>query len=137
MASASVKIDRRALSRLLSDRTGPVARLVLRPGVAKVRRAAKRIVRAEAYDTGELHNSIYGKVVKVGNRLYGEVGATAAHASFIEKGTGIYGPRKQMIIAKPGKVFVFRSRTTGQLVFTRRIRGTRPIHFLERALDAV
>ncbi len=68
--------------------------------------AYRQIALAEAYDTGVLASSVH--VVIVGGKVH--VRASARHAAPNEGGTGIYGPRRAPIVAKPGKPFVFTTR---------------------------
>lgn len=60
----------------------------------------------EAYDSGALASSVH--VVVVNGKVH--VRAAAAHAAPNEGGTGIYGPRRAPIVAKPGRPFVFNTR---------------------------
>lgn len=61
----------------------------------------------EAYDTGELVSSVH--VVRMPDGTV-RVRAEAKQAAPNEGGTGVYGPRRAPIVAKPGRPFVFRTR---------------------------
>jgi hypothetical protein len=59
----------------------------------------------EANDQGTYIASI--AAVKVGGQW--KAGASARHASALEGGTGLWGPSRSMIRARPGKVFAFQT----------------------------
>lgn len=113
---------------ILQRKDGPVGRELERRRPQIESRA-----RAEAPKrTGELARSVWSEVAEGPLRLV--LGASADHAIFVHEGTGLWGPRRAPIVAKPGKVFVFQGRD-GKTVFTRRIRGQRPNRFLLRAVE--
>jgi hypothetical protein len=128
------RVNKPAVSRLLGGPDGPVARVIL---PIRCRRVVSRARQLAPRWTGGLADSIYFKIIRDSGGLAGIVGAKSKHAIFQERGTGIYGPLHRVIVAKPGKVFVFPDRATGKLVFTRRIKGTPATHFLRRSLEAV
>lgn len=68
--------------------------------------AYRLIALSEAYDSGVLVSSVHVAVVNGKVR----VRASALHAAPNEGGTGIFGPRKAPIVAKPGRPFVFTTR---------------------------
>jgi hypothetical protein len=94
---------------------------------------ARRIV---PKDTGELLNSISGRVTSGRGGLIGVVEATAPHALFVHDGTGLYGPKKALIYPRRAKVMRFVTKG-GDLVFTPYTRGMRARPFLADALRAV
>lgn len=68
--------------------------------------ACQGIMLRDAYDTGALVSS----VVVLKTRGAVKVRAKSPHAAPVEGGTGIYGPRRRKIYAKPGRPFVFTTR---------------------------
>ncbi len=54
---------------------------------------------------------------------------------FLEKGTGIYGPRKVYIVPKNKKALRWYSRRRGSYVFAKKVKGIKPKHFIEDALN--
>ena len=62
----------------------------------------------EAFDQGTYLASIEAKALNARSSSY-VASAEAAHASALEGGTGLWGPRQAMIVAKPGKVMVFKT----------------------------
>lgn len=105
-----------------------------------------------------------GRSIAVGNiqRRYTErsieVGTNLHYARYVEEGTGLYGPAKQLIRPKTAKVLAWRSvgagtklvasglrRSRGQLrprpdrdiymVFARYTRGMRPWHYMRKAFE--
>jgi len=125
-------LDENELDSQLRASRGPVVS-DLRRRVDQVYEAA---LREAPVRTGELRESHYGVVVNDGGELYGEVGAKAPYSAFVHEGTGLFGPLRRPIEAKPGRVFVFTG-SNGETVFTTRIKGQHPNRWLVRALDAM
>lgn len=79
-------------------------------------------------------------------RLTFYFGSRLAYAHYLEKGTGLYGPRHQLIRPlKPGGVLAWpaagsatlggRLKAGGTMVFAAYSRGIKPLHLLERAAE--
>lgn len=127
------RVDRAALRELLTSDSGPV--------VTHVRGLTRRVEnRAKIYvgvDTGRLRGSIQTVILVEGTRVIGRVGSGLPYALFHHEGTGLYGPRRQVIRPRrPGGVLVFRARS-GETVFARESRGAPGTHYLVRALRDV
>lgn len=100
---------------------------------------------ARARRTGTYIRSIRSTVRTTGTTVTGTVAAGVRYAEFLEKGTGLYGPRNQWIEPKSAKVLRFPAGKEGfrlsgqqragkagesaQFVFARRVRGIRPRRF--------
>jgi HK97 gp10 family phage protein len=96
-----------------------------------VEREARRLAPKR---TGELQRSINGTTVRRGKKIVGRVEATAPHARFVHEGTGLYGPKKQLIFPKRARVLSWVDPASNQRVFARYVRGMRPRPFLKDAL---
>jgi hypothetical protein len=113
-----------------------VARDMLRRGM-RVQTAAKR--RAPA-DSGRLRGSL--TIATEPRNVLGIstfavlIGTNLSYARWVHDGTGIYGPTGAPIVARGGTYLVFKSKTTGRLVFTRSVRGQEGVAFLKEALEA-
>lgn len=106
-----------------------------------------------------------GRSITVGNIQRGtseksiEVGTNLHYARYVEEGTGLYGPKKQVIRPRTAKVLAWRSVGTGTklvasgirrsrgsikprpardvyMVFARYTRGMRPWHYMKGAFEA-
>lgn len=103
----------------------------------EVQREGKAIAYERAHDSGEFADGI--DVVPTPGPG-GLVVATDRKSVWLEEGTGIYGPRRQPIRPKRGKFLVFevgkqrvssgsptegfqQTKTQGQLIFARQVRG--------------
>lgn len=133
------------------------AKVLALPSVAEAVEAIASEVEAEAralaykraHDTGTYAALI--QVLPAGGgvmRGYRTVAATDRKSTWLEEGTGIYGPRRRPIRPKRGKYLVFRvdrnwkgegnavegprlGKTAGDLVFAREVRG-RPASWIMR-----
>jgi len=109
--------------------TGPVARNIEARG-----RRVLLAARANApYRTGRLRSSLQMQVV---NRNPPQVSiySNLPYAVYQEKGTGIYAGRGYIYPTR-APFLVFTPKGSSRVVFARRVRGTPPTHFLERALE--
>lgn len=68
-------------------------------------------------------------------RVRGRVIAHAPYAVYQHEGTGIYGPRRQLIHPRRDRVLRFYSRKLGRVVFDREVKGTPGKKFLTRAVE--
>lgn len=102
----------------------------------EVRREAVALAYERAHDKGEFAAGIRVEPTTTGARVV----ATDRKSTWLEEGTGIYGPRRQPIRPKRAKFLVFRvdrewqgggsptegfglTKTQGQLIFARQVRG--------------
>lgn len=88
--------------------------------------------------TGELAESTeVDQVRRTGTGASATVVVGADYARFVNDGTGIYGPEGRPITpTRADGVLVFDWPAAGGLVFARRVSGSEPTHFWERAVAA-
>jgi hypothetical protein len=87
--------------------------------------------------TGELADSVeVDDVSQTGDGATAHVVVGAPYASYVDEGTGIYGPLGTPIVPVTAKVLVFPA-TVGPraYVFTPYVLGSEPTHFWSRALE--
>lgn len=132
MSTAEVRVNQAALQKMLRNPKGQVARGILKIG-KKVERKAKRLV---PVDHGVLRNSITTELI-IRRGPVARIGTKSKYGLYVHEGTGIYGPKHVPITPKHGKVLVFTSRKTNQLVFTRSVKGIKGTPYLRDALIAV
>lgn len=112
MADIVQVLDTAEIHRILASPSGPVARDLLRRGY----RVEAAIKARCPVDHGRLRSS-YTTQLAVGGvggapfRVV--VGTNVDYAMFVEKGTGLYGPRHARIYPVRAKVMVFTPRTRG------------------------
>ncbi len=87
-------------------------------------------------DQGILRGSIHSKITKLNGELVGIVGTNLEYAPYQEQGTGIYGPKGTPITPKRSRFLRFKTKS-GQVVFARSVRGTRPKKFMAKGMRAV
>ena len=99
----------------------------------------------QAYDTGRLSRAVtiergrsrmFGRTMVV-VRSYAGSGEPAALPQWINKGTGIYGPRRRPITPKKAKYLVFTPKGSSTVVFARSVRGMRPRPYMADAARTV
>lgn len=132
MSGAEIHVNDAAIQKMLRSPKGQVARGILKIG-KKVERKAKRLT---PVDHGVLRNSITTELV-IRRGPVARIGTNVKYALAVHNGTGVYGPKGVPITPKHGKVLVFTSRKTGQLVFTRSVKGMKGTPYLRNALIAV
>jgi HK97 gp10 family phage protein len=133
------------VNRLLSSRSGGVARDALRRGY----RVEAEMKRRCPVDHGRLRGSLHTQLVsghRSGVPFHVEVGTDVKYAIYVEKGTGLYGPKHARIYPQRGKVMVFTPRkgASGGLiprgarnvVFARSTRGMKAQPFMGVSLHA-
>lgn len=86
-------------------------------------------------DMGRLRASITHTVIETGNNVIARTGTNVTYAAYQEFGTGIYGPRRQLIRPKNAKVLSWKNRS-GQRVFAKFVRGVKPKRYFTKALVA-
>jgi hypothetical protein len=129
VSTAEVRVNDAAIQKMLRSPKGQVARGILKIG-KKVERKAKRLV---PVDQGILRNSINTELI-IRRGPVARIGTKTKYALAVHNGTGIYGPRGVPITPKKGKVLVFTSRKTGQLVFAKSVKGMKGTPYLRDAL---
>jgi len=66
--------------------------------------------------------------------LSGSIYTTSGYGGYLETGTGIFGPRGQMITPKRAKMLVWEDKS-GNLIFAKAVRGRPATPYLKPALD--
>lgn len=117
--------------RMLNSPGGIVARDTLRR-TKRVESRAKRLVRV---DTGRLRSSITSELEHDAGGPVGYAGTNVHYAQAVHDGTGLYGPRRRLIVPRRARVLAWRGRG-GKMVFSRSSRGSRPNRYLAEALPA-
>jgi len=144
-----VNVNTAAIEALFLSPTGPVFRHVAEV-TERVRNAA---VRRAPRDTGALATSIEATVAVYGQTIVGRVGSRLEYAAYQHEGTGIFGPRHEVIRPVSAKALKFKpgrpigpSRRGGRgssperrggYVFAKFVKGTPPNPFLVDALEEV
>jgi hypothetical protein len=52
---------------------------------------------------------------------------------YLDQGTGIYGPKKKLIRPVSKRVMVFE--IGGKIIFTKKVKGIKPMNFIKRGID--
>ncbi|MFJ9719883.1 HK97 gp10 family phage protein [Streptomyces sp. NPDC101213] len=108
---------------------GPVVRLVERL-TDRTREAATALCPKRS---GRTSRSFRSEVKVEGDKVVGRVWSDDPVVEWLEKGTGIYGPRGQRIYPRRAKVL--RWEDGGRVFFAPSIKGMRPQPFMRRALE--
>lgn len=129
-----VQVDRAALSELLLSPNGPVVRHV----TSLSRRVENRAKVYVGVDTGRLRSSLQSVVSVERRKVVGRVGTSVQYGLYHHEGTGLYGPRRQVIRPrKRGGVLAFTPKGSNEVVFAQFVRGSRPNRFLLKAFTEV
>lgn len=64
------------------------------------------------------------------------IGTRVFYGRFVHEGTGIYGPRKQLIVPKRAKALRFKPKGGTGFVYVKSVKGMKPNRFLTDALPA-
>jgi hypothetical protein len=125
---------------LLRSPAGATARDMLRRGL-KVEAAAKRNLAGASgaprrIDTGLLRSDISARPVIVAGLPAARIGSGVRYAAWVHDGTGIYGPRRTRIRARPGRVLRFKPKGSARFIFRVSVKGMRPNRYLADALPA-
>lgn len=142
------KFNHAKLEFMMHSPLGGVAKDLLKRGY-RVEAAAKRNLSGTGgsgprrVDTGLLRASIGVQLMSHPQGLAIRIGTNVLYARYVHDGTGLYGPRRQLIRPKFAKVMVFKSKIAGAkkgkyggLVFVRSTKGMKPNPFLKNALPA-
>ena len=99
----------------------------------QVLRVAKSAENTPA-DTSALRSSIKSEII---NENKARVYTNIPYASFVEKGTGIYGDHKSPIVPKSKPFLVFKSKKLGRIIRAKSVRGMKGRHFMQNAYNKV
>lgn len=134
-------------SKLRAKLLAKLAKDLLRRGF-KVQNEARRLLggargHPKRVSTGRLRSSVSVQLRTHAGRPAVRVGTNVRYASYVRRGTGIYGPRRQRIVPKRAKALVFpsarygarRGKFAGKVV-VRSVKGMRGNDFLRPALRA-
>lgn len=148
MSSVKHKLDLSVLQYMFYSPNGALAKDMIKRGARVVNQAKRNISGIggsgpKRVDTGHLRSSIKQQLVIRPEGASVRVGTNVRYARWVHDGTGIYGPRREVIKPKRARVLVFRSLTHGQksgkfrgFVVTKSVKGMRPNPFLRDALPA-
>lgn len=134
MATVTIKVNPLTVRRVLGKPNGQLARGMLRLS-KKVQRQARLNLRRHNR-TGALSASIFARVVQRGDLPIGQVGTPLKRGLWLDKGTGIYGPRGRRIVPTRAKYLRWTTRT-GQVVFASSVKGIKPTKFLRNSLNVL
>lgn len=124
-----IRANRAEINRYIDRQGGPY--------IAEVSAAVLRVARFQApRRSGALVSSgrVRGPRTR-GSRVAATVVFTAKHAIYVQRGTGLYGPRRSVI--RPTRKRFLRWEDNGIVHFAKSVRGMRPIPFLTDALRQV
>lgn len=124
-ALKAVRLDRRALEKVLQSTEGPVAADLIRRCI-RVESAAKRLC---PVDSGRLRGSITHELVRQGRTLVGRVGTNVEYALAVHNG-------RRGFEARPGHVLRFRPTGSRVFIYRTRVGPARGQPFLRDALPA-
>lgn len=128
------------LRRVLTSRHGGLARDLLRRGLNVETQAKRNLGGGRSgptrIDTGRLRSSINTQLVIRNGELAVLVGTNVWYAKFVHDGTGLFGPRHQVIKPKSHTYLRFRPRGSRRWVFAKSVDGMAPNRFLLEALPA-
>lgn len=137
MAKKFVKYFPQVIRRLFNDPSSSAERQLRQRAEAVKRQAQKNLLRPPGgFDTGRLSASIEVVRTTEGGVVAYRVGTKLPYAGYVHNGTGIYGPRGQMI--KPAHAKALRWRGPGgDVIFAKQVKGMKPNPFLRDALHAL
>jgi hypothetical protein len=127
---------------------GPMARHLLKQGI-RVQSGARKNLNGgvsgpRRINTGLLRSTLSTQLGVDSDGLVVRVGSKLKYALFVHEGTGLYGPKRQVIRPKNGKFLVFKSKKSkaksgkwkGKVVVPY-VKGIKPNRFLTTALNDV
>ncbi len=150
---ATIKVEIRGMKEIQDDlnRLGTEAAPRVKFGLTKFLSIVADAARLKCpVKTGQLQSSITHQITREDDKVVeGRVGSNVKYAPYVEFGTGIYGPNKQVITPKNKKVLAWvaygprpttaegwkRAQREGRAIFARRIRGMRPRPYLQPAME--
>lgn len=137
MAKVYFKYFPAVIRKLFNTPSSPGVRQMRTKAVKAQALARKNLLRPPGgFDTGALSASIEITQVTVDGAIAFKVGSKLPYARFVHDGTGIYGPRGQMI--KPVRAKALRWQGPGgDAIFAKQVRGIKPNPFLRDALIAI
>jgi hypothetical protein len=142
----SITINAAAMQVLVTGPAGPVVRQVN----DVLNKTLNQCASTAPSDTGRLRASHRTSLTVSGMTLTGSVYSTAPYATYVNRGTGIYGPTGQPIRPKNGQFLVFRAGrmigplqkgekhlapTQRGLVFAREVKGSPPNPYMIIAFE--
>jgi len=134
-------VNQAEFQQMLRGSNGAVAKNML-TRLLRVEAAAKKNLDTDPrrIDTGHLRSSITHEFA-LGSSWVGRVGTNVDYAPYVHDGTGIYGPRHQLIRPVTKKALRWRTKTGGKsgaggYTFSKWSRGMRPNRFLKNAMNA-
>lgn len=113
-------------------------------GVRQMRKKAERVQTIArknllrppgGFDTGRLSASIKVTQINVNGAIAFKVSSDLPYARYVHDGTGIYGPKGQMIKPIRAKALKWRG-PGGEAIFARQVKGIKPNPFLRDAFIA-
>jgi len=137
MAKVYFRYFPEAIRKLFSNPASTGVRKMRTKAVKVQALARKNLLRPPGgFDTGALSASIEITQTMVDGAIAFQVGSKLPYARYVHEGTGIYGPKGQMI--KPVRAKALRWRGPGgDVIFAKQVRGIKPNPFLRDALIAV
>lgn len=87
-------------------------------------------------DTGRLRSDISTTRIRRGIVHGARVGTRVLYGRYVHEGTGIYGPRRRMIVPKRAAVLRFKPKGSAVYVYARSVKGMKPNRYLTDALPA-
>lgn len=133
------RLNLQQLQRVLQSPQRGVVRDLMRRGLL-VETQAKRnlggIGGPKRVDTGRLRASINTQLTSRNGQPAVLIGTNVFYARYVHDGTGIYGPRRQMIRPKRGRYLRFKPAGSRRFVYARAVSGMPPNRFLLNALSA-
>lgn len=122
-----IRLKKRTVKAMLPDRMQNILIQQTEINIVNPIKAAASFV--EGYSGGELRKSIFVKPLKAStNEVSVEVKSSKKYGIFVEKGTGIYGPKKRVIKPKGFKPMKFKN-IKGGWISKWEIEGQKPQPF--------
>jgi hypothetical protein len=136
-----VRINQVEVARMMRSPDGPVVRHI----EVLTRRTLNQGKRNVRVDEGTLRASLHQQVTVSADEVRGRVDTPLEYGLYLELGTGLFGPKKQVIRPVRAKALRFevkgkkpvRGKGSRPVVFARYVRGVEGDRWLTRALEAV
>lgn len=109
----------------------------LSAGIEKSAHRTEFLAKAKApIEYGNLRGSITTQGPRVTtNNVEASVGTNLDYARYQEEGTGLYGPRKQVITPKSGTILAWKR--GGKWTFARSVKGVKPQRYFKKSREEV